>query len=170
MGTSRKAKLRRGTDDILVPAWGQGVENDARAALDGARYHLDQIRTLWDAGFPDSLTNPFHFHLRCFFWELYAARDCLEDGGRNTPRLCEAARALWDAQWFKEVAAYRNFAHRSFHVVEVVAPTSGGRPLGFQLQRALRSQAGTLINIEPLERYGRLMHDFLRQTFSEYRQ
>ena len=73
MRTSRKGKLRRGTDDILFPAWGQGVENDAWAALAGARYHLDQMRTLWDAGFPDGLTNPFHFHLRGFFWELYAA-------------------------------------------------------------------------------------------------
>jgi hypothetical protein len=59
-----------------------------------------------------------HWHLRAFWGELVAARDAARRSPH--PEKKREANALDDQAWFQEVNAYRNFAHQSYHLVEVL--------------------------------------------------
>src|SRR5262245_46956187 len=59
---------------ILPPV---DLASDAPAALQGAHYHLQQLRRFISDGLPQTAVNPFHFHLRAFFWELVATFDSM---------------------------------------------------------------------------------------------
>jgi hypothetical protein len=89
--------------------------------------------------------NAFHWHLRAFFWELEGAFDAIllwsnvRFGlGRNERDVCwrtvksataanaphvwaqkkAILQAVWRSDWFFEVRQYRNFAHRSYLLLQ----------------------------------------------------
>jgi len=82
----------------------------------------------------------FHWHLRSFFWEMVAVRDSLRREANTDSKIKATVESLNNQQWFKEVLAYRNFTHVSFHVVERFFSHETGKALVFQLQRAILSQ------------------------------
>jgi hypothetical protein len=113
---------------------GRAAKDDARLALIGATYHLSQLRKQVEAGLSDSKQQMlFHWHLRAFFWELVAVRDSLKQESKTSPEIKAALDALEESQWFQEVNDYRNFAHQSFHIVEVAIQTTTNRAMFIQI-------------------------------------
>ena len=113
---------------------GRLPKEDARLALIGASYHLHQLEAQFSSGLSDDeQVMLFHWHLRGFFWEVVAVRDSMRHEPKTNSAIWAALRALEGAQWFQEVNKYRNFAHESFHVVEVVHLATG-RARAFQMQ------------------------------------
>ena len=51
---------------------------------------------------------------------------------RTDPNVENQLGSMESNDWFREVVEYRNFAHQSFHVVEVAF--RDGRALAFQMQ------------------------------------
>lgn len=103
----------------------------ARAALGGAQYHLTQIQKTvrrWQKtpGADKENGNAFHWHLRAFFWELFAAMETTKLALKRIdshsqipvkPKLGELEQAE-QSEWWKEVEEWRNFAHRAFLFVQ----------------------------------------------------
>jgi hypothetical protein len=56
----------------------------------------------------------------------------------------EWSRDLKSTQWFREVRAYRNLAHRMFHLIQVLHPNGGGPCVGFFIPQALPTQRAML--------------------------
>jgi hypothetical protein len=115
---------------------GRTAKDDARLALTGASYHLNQVKTQFETGLSDDKqVMLFHWDLRAFFWELVAVRDSVRREARANTQVLAALTSLEGAPWFEEVNEYRNFAHQSFHIVEVAIQSATGRALAFQMQR-----------------------------------
>jgi hypothetical protein len=117
----------------VVPA--QNLASMVGMGLDGARYHFGKIQEILRAPglaacwTQNSVTdvervqlqhdiNRFHWHLRAFFWELVAEMDLLralirQHPKRVTAQLTNDWQRAYDAQWFREIRTYRNFAHQS---------------------------------------------------------
>jgi hypothetical protein len=141
----------RGTLTILPPV---DLASHARAALQGAQYHLQQLGLLIDEGLPVTASKRFHFHLRAFFWELVATFDSMLQWVNQARRLglkerdvcwqsvreaadqadlqsseLEALRVAFDSEWFFEARQYRNFSHRAFQFVQVEREPDGSLTL-----------------------------------------
>lgn len=130
--------------------------------------------------------NAFHWHLRAFFWEIVSAFDAMlhwsnrrfelsvkeRDVGWDTIEKGNAQvdagtwakkrsilRTTWESEWFFEVRQYRNFAHRSFLLLQVSYGPSKDDPSGvYHL---------TFINLLPA-RVGQQVCRDLIEHLSEY--
>lgn len=107
----------------------------------------------------------FHWHLRSFFWELAAVRDSPQRAAGADPALAAALAVLHESDWFFEVLAYRNFAHQSFQVVQVVASRATGKVVAFQLQVTHDSQEWNPEGPGHLRGYWDKMQQFLLELY-----
>jgi hypothetical protein len=99
----------------------------ARAALAGARYHLDRVQeqvSTWRRT-PNSYqanSNILHWHLRAFFWELTATMEttwgALKCSKTKMTSQCAELERAKDEAWWNEVDEWRNFSHRAFLFVQ----------------------------------------------------
>jgi hypothetical protein len=120
---------------LLYTMPGRTAKDDAWLALKGASYHLYQLKEQFESGLlDDNQVMLFHWHLRSFFWELVAVRDSLRRDMKAASTLETALQALDNTTWFREVNEYRNFAHQSFHIVEVARRNATNRAVAFQMQ------------------------------------
>jgi hypothetical protein len=114
---------------------GRTAKEDAQLALIGADYHLQQLKTQLESGLSDNdQIMLFHWHLRGFFWELVAVRDSVRRDAKTDKAIQKALQALEAAKWFREVNEYRNFAHQSFHIVEVLFVANRARYFQMRLR------------------------------------
>lgn len=154
---------------LLTPFPRRTAYDDIRTALRGASYHLHQLKTamtsmrpLTDAqGLRLEEVELFHWHLRAFFWELVAVRDVLK---RSRSPLPDLAGKLDNERWFIEVTAYRNFTHKSLHIVEIMMVDNN--PLAIQIQPALEGQSHE-DGIPQLERYWQNMNRFTEENLHD---
>jgi hypothetical protein len=130
--------------------------------------------------------NAFHWHMRAFFWELVGAFDAMllwsngrfglglnERDGRwstvtsatptNDPHLWAQKKvilqAAWESDWFFEIREYRNFAHRSFLILQVeYAPSENDKSAPHHLR---------LIHLLPA-RVGQAFYQDLTEHLSNY--
>lgn len=191
------------------------LADSALTAFQGARYHLDALKTslekpgmqtLWKESSDlsaderrsnQNTLNAFHWHLRAFFWELVGAFDAtllwanarfgLGSPERNvkwgtvreSPASINADKWLdkkavlenaWESDWFFEVREYRNFAHRSFLLIqaEYMPSKSGGlNELHFiTLLPARVGQAPVRDLIDHLSEYHERMRELGERIFS----
>jgi hypothetical protein len=144
---------------------GRPARADAFLALNGASYHLTQLRDRFLEGLSNNNQIAlFHWHLRGFFWELIAVRDAMRRDRRTDGNVENQLTSMESSDWFREVKAYRNFAHQSFHLVEVAV--RDGHAIAFQmqlrdgdglpyLQMYWNNMRATLMAAYPAVRFGR---------------
>jgi hypothetical protein len=107
----------------------RSAKEDALAALAGAQYHLSHMRELAEVrGLKtQGQVNRYHWHLRAFFWELYAVSDVLYGERKRLPILRRVYSRLLKEAWFEEIKAFRDHAHYSSHMLELVRAPAGGK-------------------------------------------
>ena len=139
---------RPGTDCISRKLPDRTARDDAYASLDGARYHLNQIRHLTEVlGLrTGEHQNMFHWHLRALFWELVAVRDSIEVAEDRYRQAADTLTKLENAEWFKEVNCYRNTAHQSFHVVQAMRRPRTGKIVLWALESARRGAVREILS------------------------
>jgi len=132
---------RREKDRFFTAAGRQNID-EALSAVAGARYHLSHILRLQQLGFASQRqVNAFHFYMRAFFWELVSVVDCIKSTPDRPQFITDWVNVIHEQQWFREVGAYRNLAHRMFHDIQVMEPEEGGGTV-FILAQALPEQSG----------------------------
>jgi len=159
---SEKALKARSYKVILKVVPAQKIEAMVGMGLEGARYHLDQIKAALKTpgltvGWTEMLVteeqriqlqgdvNRFHWHLRAFFWEVVGEMDLLRVVVRRSPKGVRAKlMSNWqqahNSQWYSEVAAYRNFAHQSGLFVQCSYGGPSGELEALWLQPAIMGQ------------------------------
>lgn len=92
------------------------LENDAKNACVGARYHhrfLENIVNMRKVE-PKKHFLLFHWHLRALLWELIAALDTIKKDKK-----LKAKDAPWSNEnWSKELGVLRNRSHQCFNFVQ----------------------------------------------------
>ncbi len=96
--------------------------DDANLAFSGAIHHYSEIgKLVRTVKVTPDVKRRLHWHFRGFFWELFAARDCLlkARGVVHEPYV-RHAEGLEGIPWFEQVRRYRNHLHQSTYVLTAI--------------------------------------------------
>jgi len=125
------------------------LPSDARAAVQGASYHLASIERLvaaWQSDSRAADASTIHWELRAFFWELVAALDTVETHLKRLPKHSEtrslglaSLKGVKAEDWYQELEEWRDFSHRAFIFVQAEVHANGRLHFLF-LPRILPSQ------------------------------
>jgi hypothetical protein len=136
------------------------AKDEALAALNGSRYHLTILTRLIAFEMPQDRVNQFHWHLRAFFWELYAVADVIKSERKNSVEVEKEYLELVQQRWFRDVEVFRNNAHFSFHLVTMAVDVEERTVVGTAISVARRQ-----LMVQTLPEYVNKMAAVVQATF-----
>ena len=103
------------------------LEQDAKTACLGARYHHRALENIVNMRKIDFNTHPliFHWHLRALLWELKAALDTIKRdkklSGEKRDKKLSGKEAPWiNENWYEELLVLRDRSHQCFNFVTIL--------------------------------------------------